>query len=76
MKVDFEGLNERDWLLQKASQSNGQIKYWIHANVVSVGDQQVKDNEGVWFQIIQNLEADEEIELLYERLGSLTYTLV
>ncbi len=79
--VDLEGLNKGDWILQKAYESDGQIKYWVHGKVaVVVGDQKIpvqnEEERAVWFQVIQDLAEEGDIVLLDKRIGSLIYELV
>ncbi len=80
MCVDLEGLNECEWLLKMASESDGKIKYFVHAKEVVVGgkkiDVQNENERSRWLENIRVLEADEHIELTDERLGSLTYMLL
>ena len=80
MDADLEGLNECEWLLETASESNGQIKYFVHGKVaVSVGGKQIKvqdENErSRWHANIKVLEHDGHIVLLEKRLGTLIFEL-
>ena len=81
MNVELDGLNECEWLLKMASESDGQIKYYVYGNAaVSVGGRTVEakdENERLrWLENIRVLEDDGHVMLSNKRTGSLTFELV
>ena len=81
MNVELDELNECEWLLKVAIESDGQIKYYVHGKAaVSVGGRtvEVKDEKerSRWRENIRILECDGHVKLLNKRVGSLTFGLV